>query len=46
MVGCWRRQAERQGRWPRVGEGNWDGGLLLPKKGGLSIWRMRLGQLA
>jgi hypothetical protein len=25
---------------------NWADGLLLPKRGGLSIWKMRLGRLA
>jgi hypothetical protein len=25
---------------------NWAGDLLLPKRGGLSIWKMRLGWLA
>jgi hypothetical protein len=31
---------------PVEGRENWSGGLLLLKRGGLSIWRMRLGRLA
>jgi hypothetical protein len=39
------RPSGREGG-PMEGRENWAGGLLLPKRGGLSVWRMRLDWLA